>query len=291
MKVLRTPAEVHVWRDEWRRQPVTVGLVPTMGYLHEGHNSLLRAARQQCDLVVMSLFVNPTQFREGEDLGTYPRDEERDLAIAEGSGVDFVYAPQPEQIYPSGFATRVEVEGLTEVLCGNESGRGSSHFAGVTTIVTKLLNAVDPDLAYFGQKDAQQATVIRRMAEDLEFRTGIVILPTVRERDGLAMSSRNAYLSPEARERATAIWSSLLETEAVFAEQGLDAALAAGRHHLQAAGITPEYFEARYPGTLDSADGNGTDPILIAVAARVDGTRLIDNILIEPQSLKKRSQR
>lgn len=288
MKVLRDPVEMHGLRDQLRGQDLTVGLVPTMGYLHEGHNSLLKAAREGCDVVVMSLFVNPTQFRPGEDLSTYPRDEERDLAIAGNSGVDYVYAPRPEAVYPSGFATKVEVEGLTEVLCGSESSRGPGHFAGVTTIVAKLLNAVDPDFAYFGQKDAQQATVIRRMAEDLEFRTRIVILPTVRERDGLAMSSRNAYLSPEARERATAIWASLLETESVFAEDGLDAALDAGRRHLEAAGITPEYFEARYPGTLDPADGHGSDPILVAVAAKVDGTRLIDNILIEPESLKRR---
>ncbi|MBX7188761.1 MAG: pantoate--beta-alanine ligase [Solirubrobacterales bacterium] len=280
---------MHSLRDELRGQTVTVGLVPTMGYLHEGHNSLLKAARAENDAVVMSLFVNPTQFKAGEDLSTYPRDEERDLAIAESSGVDFIYAPLPDDVYPSGFATKVEVEGLTEVLCGSETSRGPGHFAGVTTVVTKLLNAVDPDVAYFGQKDAQQATVIRRMAEDLEFRTRIVILPTVRERDGLAMSSRNAYLSPEARERATAIWASLLETESVFSESGLDAALEAGRRHLQSAGITPEYFEARYPGTLDPAEGTGTDPILVAVAAKVDGTRLIDNILIEPSSTSRRN--
>lgn len=290
MKVLRTTAEMHALRDELRGQTGTVGLVPTMGYLHEGHNSLLRTARAENEVVVMSLFVNPTQFRAGEDLSTYPRDEERDLAIAEGSGVDFVYAPLPDDIYPAGFATKVEVEGLTEVLCGSETSRGPGHFAGVTTIVTKLLNAVDPDVAYFGQKDAQQATVIRRMAEDLEFRTRIVILPTVRERDGLAMSSRNAYLSPEARERATAIWASLLETESVFAEDGLEAALDAGRRHLEMAGIEPEYFEARYPGTLDTADGTGSDPILVAVAAKVDGTRLIDNILIEPSSTTRRTK-
>ena len=289
MKVLRTPAEMHALRDELRGQPLTIGLVPTMGYLHEGHDSLLKAARADSDRVVMSLFVNPTQFKPGEDLSTYPRDEERDLAIASEAGVDFVYAPMPDAIYPEGFATKVEVEGLTEVLCGSETSRGPGHFAGVTTIVAKLLNAVDPDFAYFGQKDAQQATVIRRMAEDLEFRTRIVILPTVRERDGLAMSSRNAYLSPESRERATAIWASLLETESVFGEEGLDAALSAGRRHLESAGITPEYFEARYPGTLDPADGSGSDPILVAVAAQVDGTRLIDNILIEPSRNARRT--
>ncbi len=290
MKFLRSPAEMHELRDELRGQAQTVGLVPTMGYLHEGHNSLLKAAREQCDLVVMSLFVNPTQFNPGEDLSTYPRDEERDLSIASESGVDFVYAPLPDDIYPSGFATKVEVEGLTEVLCGSETSRGPGHFSGVTTIVAKLLNSVDPDIAFFGQKDAQQATVIRRMTEDLEFRTKIVILPTVRERDGLAMSSRNAYLSPESRERATAIWASLLETESVFTESGLEEALDAGRRHLEAAGISPEYFEARYPGTLDPADGTGNDPILVAVAAKVDGTRLIDNILIEPHQATRRQQ-
>lgn len=289
MKVLRQPAEVHALRDELRGQPLTVGLVPTMGYLHEGHDSLLKAAREENDVVVMSLFVNPAQFAAGEDLESYPRDEERDLAIAESSGVDYVYAPLPDQIYPEGFATRVEVERLTEVLCGSEDRRGPGHFAGVTTIVSKLLNAVDPDVAYFGQKDAQQAAVIRRMAADLEFRTKIVILPTVREPDGLAMSSRNAYLSPEARERASAIWASLAATESVFHESGLDAALKAGRRELEKAGITPDYFEARYPGTLDPADGQSSDPILVAVAATVDGTRLIDNVLIEPENPRSKS--
>ena len=289
MKVLRTPAEAHELRDRLRGEQKSVGLVPTMGYLHEGHNSLLRAARDENDVVIMSLFVNPTQFKAGEDLSTYPRDEERDLAIAEGSGVDFIYAPLPEDVYPPGFATNVELEGLTEVLCGSETSRGPGHFAGVTTIVAKLFNAIDPDRAYFGQKDAQQATVIRRMTEDLEFRTRVVILPTVRERDGLAMSSRNAYLSPESRERATAIWASLLETESRISEDGLHAALEAGRRHLEAAGITPEYFEARYPGTLDPAEGDGTEPVLVAVAANVDGTRLIDNILIDPSSTHRRT--
>lgn len=282
MKIIRTPAELVDFRESNRRAGVRVGLVPTMGYLHEGHNSLLKTAREECDVVVMSLFINPTQFRAGEDLSTYPRDEERDFAIAEESGVDLIYAPEPDDVYPAGFATKVEVIGLTEVLCGSEDSRGPGHFSGVTTIVTKLFNSVDPDVAYFGQKDAQQATVIKRMAEDLDFRTEVVILPTVRERDGLAMSSRNAYLSPESRERATAIWAALLETETVYPRAGLDAALEAGRRRLESAGIEPEYFEARYPGTLDPATDDSREPILVAVAAQVDGTRLIDNILIEP---------
>jgi pantoate--beta-alanine ligase len=288
VKVLRLPAEIHAARDSFRGAPGLSGLVPTMGYLHEGHVSLLEAARERCDLVVMSLFVNPAQFRPDEDLSRYPRDEERDFAIAEKAGVDIVYAPAPEDVYPAGFATKVEVEGLTEVLCGSQDGRGPEHFAGVTTVVAKLLNAVDPDVAFFGQKDAQQATVIARMAEDLDFRTEIVILPTVRERDGLAMSSRNAYLSAPARERASAIWSALLETESLYPEQGLDRALEAGRQRLEQAGIEPEYFEARYPGTLDPAQEDSDEAILVAVAAEVDGTRLIDNILIEPEKQARR---
>ena len=286
MKVLRTPAQMGDAREQARHDRITVGLVPTMGYLHEGHNSLLKAAREQCDRVVMSLFVNPTQFRPGEDLSIYPRDEQRDLAIARAAGVDLIYAPDVDDVYPPGFATEVAVTGLTEVLCGSPGSRGPSHFTGVTTIVAKLLNTVDPDLAYFGQKDAQQATVIQRMAEDLDFRTRIVVLPTVRERDGLAMSSRNAYLTDEARERAAAIWKALLETESVYATSGLEAGLEAGRQELDRAGITPEYFEARYPGTLDPAEADSDEAILVAVAADVDGTRLIDNILIEPEKGK-----
>jgi pantoate--beta-alanine ligase len=290
MKVLRSASGMHAERDRVRGTSDIVGLVPTMGYLHEGHLSLLKAARSRCDQVVMSLFVNPAQFRPDEDLDTYPRDEERDLAIASEAGVDIVYAPLSDDVYPSGFATKVEVEGLTEVLCGSRDSRGPGHFRGVTTIVAKLLNSVDPDLAFFGQKDAQQATVIRRMAEDLEFRTEIVILPTVRERDGLAMSSRNKHLSPASRERASAIWSALLETETVCAENGLEAGLKAGRERLEQAGIRPEYFEARYPGTLDPASTAGDEPVLVAVAAEVDGTRLIDNILIEPETQPRRQE-
>jgi pantoate--beta-alanine ligase len=268
-----------------RRTGYSIGLVPTMGYLHEGHLSLLRAAASHCDVVVMSLFVNPTQFRPGEDLERYPRDEERDLELAAEAGVDFVYAPPVEEVYPAGFATQVEVEGLTEVLCGDPARRGPEHFRGVTTVVAKLFNTVQPDVAYFGQKDAQQAAAIRRMARDLDFPVRIEVLPTVREDDGLAMSSRNAYLEPEERERATALSRALRAAEqATQAEQSLAAGLDAARRELAAAGIEPEYLEARDPDELTPvAEPNGR-PVLVAVAARVGAARLIDNVLIRPST-------
>jgi pantoate--beta-alanine ligase len=193
--LLRGKDELRLALEPARRRGASIALVPTMGYLHEGHLSLLRAARAECEVVVMSLFVNPTQFAAGEDLDRYPRDEERDLRLATESGVDFVYAPAVEAVYPGGFATHVEVEGgLTDVLDGDPARRGPEHFRGVTTIVAKLFNSVLPDVAYFGQKDAQQAAVVRRMVRDLDFPVRIEVLPTVREPDGLAMSSRNAYL-------------------------------------------------------------------------------------------------
>ncbi|MDQ2631969.1 MAG: pantoate--beta-alanine ligase, partial [Actinomycetota bacterium] len=163
---LRTKADLRAAVTAAKRDGLSVGLVPTMGYLHEGHLSLIRAARAECDLVVMSLFVNPTQFRPGEDLDRYPRDEERDLRLAGEAGADIVFAPSVEEVYPEGFATSVEVAGLTEVMCGDPASRGPEHFRGVTTVVAKLFNIVDPDVAYFGQKDAQQAVVIRRMVRD-----------------------------------------------------------------------------------------------------------------------------
>ena len=200
MRTVRTKAELREALEPARREGGTIGLVPTMGSLHEGHLSLLRAARERCDVVVMSLFVNPAQFGPGEDLDSYPRDEARDAELAERAGVDLVYAPPVEEVYPEGFATAVEVDGgLTEVLDGEPDRRGPGHFRGVTTVVAKLLNSVGPDVAFFGQKDAQQAIVIRRMVRDLDFPVEIDVLPTVREPDGLAMSSRNAYLSREER--------------------------------------------------------------------------------------------
>jgi pantoate--beta-alanine ligase len=265
-----------------RAEGRTIGLVPTMGYLHEGHLSLLRAAREQCDIVVMSLFVNPTQFGEGEDLDRYPRDEQRDARLAAEAGVDYVYAPSVEEVYPDGFATAVEVEGLTEVLDGDPGRRGPSHFRGVTTVVAKLFNTVQPDVCYFGQKDAQQLAVIRRMVRDLDIPVRVEGLPTVREEDGLAMSSRNAYLEPAERARAVAISRALGAAERRAREESLAAAIEAARAELAAAGIEPEYVEARDPDDLTPvAELNGS-PVLLAVAARVGGARLIDNVLIRP---------
>src|SRR6201995_3693082 len=205
-RVLRGVDELRAALAPARREGRTIGLVPTMGFLHEGHVSLLRAARAECDLVVMSLFVNPTQFGPGEDLDRYPRDEERDLRLAGEAGVALVFAPEVAELYPDGAATAVEVTGnLTSVLDGDLDRRGPGHFRGVTTIVAKLFNIVGPDVAYFGQKDAQQAAVIKRMVRDLDFPVRVEVMPTVREADGLAMSSRNVYLEPADRERAVAI--------------------------------------------------------------------------------------
>jgi pantoate--beta-alanine ligase len=284
--VLRTKAELRAAVAEAKRAGRTVGLVPTMGYLHEGHLSLIKAARAQCDLVVMSLFVNPTQFGSGEDLDRYPRDEERDLRLAGEAGADLVFAPTVEEIYPdgpNGIATHVEVTGpLTSVLDGDPSRRGPEHFRGVTTVVAKLFNLVGPDVAYFGQKDAQQAVVIRRMVRDLDFPVRIEVLPTVREPDGLAMSSRNAYLGEEDRQRATALNRALEAAERGAREGGLGIGLEAARRELAAAGIEPEYLEARDAETLDRVHALEQRPVLVLIAAQVGPARLIDNVLIQP---------
>ncbi len=283
---LRTKAELRSALAEARRAGRTVGLVPTMGYLHEGHLSLIRAARAECDLVVMSLFVNPTQFGAGEDLDRYPREEERDLRLAGEAGADLVFAPTVEEVYPDGldrFAGAVEVTGpLTSVLDGDPSRRGPEHFHGVTTVVAKLFNLVGPDVAYFGQKDAQQAVVIRRMVRDLDFPVRIEVLPTVREPDGLAMSSRNAYLGREDRERATALHRALAAAERGARAGSLAAGLEAGGRELAAAAIEPEYLEARDAENLEPVNQLGERPVLVAVAARVGAARLIDNVLIDP---------
>ncbi len=283
VKLLRARDELRAALAPVRREGSSIGLVPTMGFLHEGHLSLLRAARAECDLVVMSLFVNPAQFGPGEDLDRYPRDEERDLRLAAEAGADIVYAPPVEAVYPKGFATQVEVGGgLTDVLDGDPSRRGPEHFRGVTTVVAKLFNAVGPDVAYFGQKDAQQVAVIRRMVRDLDIPVRIEVLPTVREPDGLAMSSRNAYLDPRERERATALSRALRAAEEAARAEGIAAGIEAARAELRAAGVEPEYLEARDAENLNPvAESNGR-PVLIAVAAQVGGARLIDNVLIQP---------
>jgi pantoate--beta-alanine ligase len=270
---------------EPRRYGSKIGLVPTMGYFHEGHLSLIRRARDDCEIVVVSLFVNPTQFDTGEDLDSYPRDEDRDTELAARAGVDLLWIPTPEQMYPQGFATAVEVaDELTGVLEGDPEQRGASHFRGVTTVVAKLLNSVQPDVAYFGRKDAQQAVVIERMARDLDFPVRIEVLPTVREEDGLALSSRNAYLDPDQRERAAAISRALRAAEraASEGETSTEALVEVARKALRAAGIEPEYVEARSAEDLSPiAELNGR-PVLVVVAARVGRARLIDNVVIAP---------
>jgi pantoate--beta-alanine ligase len=283
VRIVRTKAELREAVEPAHRDGRTIGLVPTMGFLHEGHLSLLHEARERCDVVVMTLFVNPTQFGPGEDLDTYPRDEARDAALAAGAGVDLVYAPDAGEVYPTGFATGVEVGGgLTDVLDGAPEARGEAHFRGVTTVVAKLLNTVGPDVAFFGQKDAQQAIVIRRMVRDLDFAVEIAVLPTVREPDGLAMSSRNAYLSEAERHRATALIRALRVAESLAAEgeTRTEAALDAARSELGRAGIEPEYLEARDLESLAPVESLNGRPVLVAVAARVGGARLIDNVVI-----------
>ena len=253
-----------------------------MGALHDGHVSLIEAARRDCDVVVVSLFVNPAQFGPGEDLEGYPRDRDRDAERAAAAGADLLYAPAVDEVYPPGFATTVEVEGLTGVLCGEAERRGPEHFRGVTTIVAKLLNAVGPDVAYFGQKDAQQALVVRRMVADLDFPVRIEVRPTVREADGLAMSSRNAYLAPADRERAPALHRALAAAAAA-ARPGtaVDDALRAAREELAGAGVEPEYLEARDAGDLGPVETFNGRPVLIAVAAQLGRARLIDNVIVE----------
>jgi pantoate--beta-alanine ligase len=282
MRTLRERSELRAALEPARRAGNSIGLVPTMGALHEGHLALLAAARERCDLVVMSLFVNPAQFRPGEDFEAYPRDEARDLELADTAGADIVYAPAVAEVYPDGFSTFVEVTGeLTGVLDGAPERRGSEHFRGVTTVVAKLLNAVGPDLAFFGRKDAQQVVVIRRMARDLEFATEIVEVDTARAPDGLALSSRNAYLGEEDRRRATALHRALAAAQSRAAEGApTGEALAAAREVLQQESIEPEYLEARDAESLTPAESFNGRPVLIAVAARVGAARLIDNVII-----------
>jgi pantoate--beta-alanine ligase len=281
MKTVRTVEDVRATLAPGRREGRSIGLVPTMGFLHDGHIALLRAARAECDVVVMSLFVNPAQFGPGEDLDSYPRDEGRDVDLAAAEGVDVVFAPPVEEMYPPGFDTVVSVHGPTVVLDGDATRRGQAHFDGVATVVAKLFNIVQPDRAYFGQKDAQQAVVLRKLVRDLDIPVEIEVVPTVREPDGLAMSSRNVYLEPAERERALALSQALRAAERQVAAGHRDAAtvLAAARRELDARGVEPEYLELRSADDLSPSDRvNGRT--LLAVAARVGRARLIDNTVL-----------
>lgn len=280
MRTVRTVADVRAAVRDARSDGASIGLVPTMGALHEGHLSLVRAARERNGFVVMSLFVNPTQFGPNEDLAAYPRTEERDAQLAEDAGVDVLFAPDVAEVYPRGFATSIHVAGLTDVLDG--AARGAGHFDGVATVVTKLFQMVAPDDAYFGQKDAQQVLVIRRLVRDLDMPIRVVACPTVREPDGLAMSSRNVYLDPASRAQAAALNRALEAAERTVAEGTTDAAavVAAASAVLSAAGIEPEYLELRSADDLRELD-RVEGAALLAVAARVGRARLIDNRILE----------
>lgn len=279
MNTVRAVTELRQVLSPARRAGAVIGLVPTMGAVHEGHLSLIRRARRECDVVVMSLFVNPTQFDDAADLEAYPRDEHRDAALAAELGVDHVFAPSAEEVYPDGFATRVSVSGVSDVLEGAQRGRG--HFDGVATVVTKLFGMVAPEVAYFGQKDFQQSLVIRRLVRDLNIPVRIAVCPTVREPDGLAMSSRNVRLSPSERRRATALHRALGAAEEALRDGERDATAIAARATavLDAADVQTEYFTLADPDDLRPVERVEHDVIAL-VAARVGRTRLIDNQLL-----------
>lgn len=263
-----------------RREEKTVGFVPTMGALHAGHLKLVEEARQRCDVLIVSIFVNPTQFNNTADLEKYPRDLTADAALLADYDVDYIYAPEPDEIYPQGFSTYVNVEGLTDAMEGSSR---PGHFRGVATVVTILFNTVRPEMAFFGQKDAQQVAVIRRLTRDLGFETEIVVLPTVREESGLAMSSRNERLSAEAREKAAVIIEALREAKTAFKKGERDAADLAQIVQKRIAGepaATLDYVAVVDRESLQTIERIGDNEALIAVAAEIEGVRLIDNVIL-----------
>jgi pantoate--beta-alanine ligase len=281
MKVFPNIAEMRAASRAARREGKSLGLVPTMGALHEGHLSLVRTARAQCDLVAASIFVNPLQFGPNEDLAKYPRTFDRDRELFKQEGVDFIFAPSVEEMYPAGAVTHVTVERLSDKLCGRSR---PGHFRGVTTVVAKLFNIVEPDRAFFGQKDAAQSTIIRRMVRDLNIPVQVVVCPIVREPDGLAMSSRNAYLDTQQRESARALYRSLMAVQERFdrGERKVDALIVAGnKTFAQEPSVSLDYFEIVDPETLDPVDDLSRGG-LVAVAAFVGKARLIDNIVLRP---------
>lgn len=263
-----------------RRESKTVGFVPTMGALHSGHLELVKEARQSCDVVIVSIFVNPTQFNDPADLEKYPRDLTADAAMLAEYGVDFIYAPEPHDVYPDGFATYVNVEGLTDTM---EGASRPGHFRGVATVVTILFNTIRPDRAFFGQKDAQQVAVIKRLTVDLGFETEIFVVPTIREEHGLAMSSRNERLSPEARQRASVIIESLRAAKLEFKKGERNATRLAeivrsGIENQPMASV--DYVSIVDATSLQPVDKIGDSETLVAVAVDLDGVRLIDNVLL-----------
>ena len=264
---------------EARRGAKRLGFVPTMGALHEGHLSLVRAARAQCDVVAASIFVNPTQFGPSEDFSKYPRSFERDSELLEAEGVDLLFAPSVEEMYPKGAVTFATVEGLSEKLCGRSR---PGHFRGVTTVVAKLFNIVQPNLAFFGQKDAAQAVIVKKMVRDLDLPVEIVVCPIVREADGLAMSSRNAYLDAAQRRSATVLYRALMQVQAL-AEKGERTSSklidAAQRVFSEEPSVNVDYVETVDTETLDPV-ADVSHGALVAVAAFVGKTRLIDNIML-----------
>ena len=279
MIVLRTVHDVRDAVRSARSRGERIGLVPTMGAFHEGHLTLMRRAKEMCQFVVVSLFVNPAQFTDAADLDRYPRDEARDTALAEWTGADVLFAPPVDEVYPPGFGTTVHVGALAAPLEGVV--RGPQHFRGVATVVTKLLNMVQPDHAFFGQKDAQQALIIGRLVRDLDVPVRIEVCPTVRESDGLAMSSRNALLDAESRRRAPTLSRALFAVQHMIdaGETSADRALDAGHAVLALERIVPEYFAAASTETLEPME-TMSGAVLVAIAARIGGVRLIDNVIV-----------
>lgn len=277
MQILRTVAELRTRVRGWKADGRQVGVVPTMGALHEGHLSLVRAAKRGCDRVIVTIFVNPMQFNSPEDLAKYPRTEEIDAAMLAAEGVDLIFAPAPDEVYPQGFATRVSVSGVSEPL---EGAMRPGHFEGVATVVAKLFGMTQADRAYFGQKDWQQLQVVRRMVADLNIAVEIVGCETVREADGLALSSRNVRLDPLARAQAPALHR-ILQRAAQALRDGAEAGatLARAGEELGQAGFEQiEYVELRDAATLDPRAAPGERPVRLLAAAWIGGVRLIDNI-------------
>lgn len=279
MKVISDIAKTRTYIRKVKRDGKTIGFVPTMGYLHEGHLSLIREARKNEDVVVISIFVNPTQFRPGEDYKRYPRDMERDKRLARGAGVDLIFTPTAAQMYPEGYHSYVNVEEITEPLCGRFR---PGHFKGVATVCCKLFNIVEPDVAYFGQKDAQQAIVIKRMVRDLNMDFVIKVLPIVREEDGLAISSRNTYLSPKERMDALCLYESLEEARRMIKAGQRDAKKIVQKMRQI---ITPRASRIDYISIIDTQELKEVEKIsgevLIALAAWIGKTRLIDNMIVK----------